>query len=113
MEFHRNGIQNKVLRNLRRGQYNAQATLDMHGMRVTEAREELGYFLLNCTKRGIRHALIIHGKGNGTTKPILKNKLNHWLRQLDSVLAFCSATPQEGRTGAVYILLKGGDLLDK
>lgn len=113
LEFHRGGLQHKVLRKLRQGQYNVDATLDMHGMRVAEAQEELSYFLLHCAKRGIRHMLIIHGKGHGMTKPILKNKLNQWLRQIESVLAFCSATQQEGRTGAVYVLLKGGALLDE
>lgn len=107
LEFHRGGLQHKVLRNLRRGQYNVQATLDMHGMRVTEARETLSYFLLDCVKKGIRHVLVIHGKGHGTLKPVLKNKLNQWLRQIEYVLAFCSATQKEGRSGAVYVLLKG------
>lgn len=107
LEFHRGGLQHKVLRNLRRGQYNVQATLDMHGMRVVEAKETLSYFLLDCVKNGIRHVLIIHGKGHGTLKPVLKNKLNQWLRQIEYVLAFCSATQKDGRSGAVYVLLKG------
>jgi DNA-nicking Smr family endonuclease len=113
LEFHRGGLQHKVLRKLRRGQYNVEATLDMHGMRVTEAKEALNYFILHCLKNGIRHALIIHGKGHGTTKPALKNKLNQWLRQVDHVLAFCSATLQEGHTGAVYVLLKGSTSVDE
>jgi DNA-nicking Smr family endonuclease len=113
LEFHRGGLQHKVLRKLRRGQYNTEATLDMHGMRVTEAREALNYFVLDCLKNGIRHALIIHGKGHGTTKPALKNKLNQWLRQIETVLAFCSATAQQGRTGAVYVLLKGRASIDE
>lgn len=113
LEFHRGGLQHKVLRKLRRGQYNVEAILDMHGMRVAEARESLNYFILNCLKSGIRHALIIHGKGHGTAKPALKNRLNQWLRQIDYVLAFCSATQQEGRTGAVYVLLKGSTSIDE
>jgi DNA-nicking Smr family endonuclease len=107
LEFHRGGLQHKVLRKLRRGQYNVEAILDMHGMRVQEAREALNFFLLNCLKKDIRHVLIIHGKGRGINKPILKNKLNQWLRQVEQVLAFCSATQQDGRSGAVYVLLKG------
>jgi DNA-nicking Smr family endonuclease len=107
LEFNRTGLQHKVLRKLRQGKYTVEATLDLHGKRVHEARETLNDFLLYCLKKNIRHALIIHGKGHGTTKPILKNKLNQWLRQLDFVLAFCSATRQEGRSGAVYLLLKG------
>jgi DNA-nicking Smr family endonuclease len=37
---------------------------------------------------------------------VLKVKVNAWLRQKDAVLAFCSARPQDGGTGAVYVLLK-------
>jgi DNA-nicking Smr family endonuclease len=107
IEFHRGGLQHKVLRKLRQGKYNIDATLDMHGMRVIEAREELSHFLQTSFKRGARHVLIIHGKGHGKAKPILKNKLNQWLRQIEQVLAYCSATQEDGRSGAVYVLLKG------
>jgi DNA-nicking Smr family endonuclease len=106
VEFNRPGIQQKILRNLRGGQYNAEAILDLHGMTVDEARETLYHFLLQCTKKGIVHALIIHGKGRHSGNPILKNKLNHWLRQLNHVLAFCSAKAKDGRSGAMYVLLK-------
>jgi DNA-nicking Smr family endonuclease len=113
LEFHRSGLQHKVLRKLRRGQYNVEAILDMHGMRVTEAKEALNYFLLNSQKNGSRHVLIIHGKGHGINKPVLKNKLNQWLRQVQIVLAFCSATHEDGRSGAVYVLLKGRSQFDE
>lgn len=107
LEFHRGGLQHKVLRNFRQGKYNVEAILDMHGMRVTEAREALNEFLLTSKQRNIRSILIIHGKGHGTNKPVLKNKINQWLRQVDFVLAFSSATSHAGSSGALYVLLKG------
>ncbi len=107
LEFYRGGLQHKVLRKLRQGQYNVEATLDMHGMRVTEALEILNYFIIDCLERNKRHVLIIHGKGRGHSKPVLKNKLNQWLRQIEHVLAFRSANQKDGYTGAVYVLLKG------
>lgn len=106
LEFFRPGIQHKMIRNLRKGQYNAEAVLDLHGKTIEEAREILSHFLLNCQRKGIRHVIIIHGKGRSHSKPIIKNKLNHWLRQTEHVLAFCSATAQDGGTGALYILLR-------
>ncbi len=106
VEFARPGLQNKILRDLRTGKYNIEAILDLHGMTVVEAREALHQFFLQCTKRRLRHVLIIHGKGRGDQKPILKNKINHWLRQLSEVLAFCSATGREGRSGAMVVYLK-------
>ncbi|MBV8803143.1 MAG: Smr/MutS family protein [Gammaproteobacteria bacterium] len=106
LEFFRPGIQHKMIRNLRKGQYNAEAVLDLHGKTIEEAREILSLFLLDCQRKGIRHVIIIHGKGRSHSKPIIKNKLNHWLRQTEHVLAFCSATAQDGGTGALYILLR-------
>lgn len=106
LQFSRTGIQHKILRNLRNGKYNVEATLDLHGKTVIEARQVLAQFLLGCKQHGIRHVLIIHGKGSHNAKPILKNKLNHWLRQTEQVLAFSSATIRDGRSGALYVLLK-------
>lgn len=106
IEFAKPGIQHKVLRNLRNGKYNVEATLDLHGMTVVEARDELSHFLAQCTQRRLKHVLIIHGKGHYHQKPILKNKINNWLRQVDQVVAFCSATVHQGRSGAVYVLLR-------
>lgn len=107
IQFNRPGIQDKILRKLRLGQYNVDAILDLHGMYVDEAKEALYRFLLQCLQKGITHVLVIHGKGrSNTSKPILKNKLNNWLRQLEYVLAFCSAAAKDGRSGALYVLLK-------
>ncbi len=105
LQFSRPGIQHKILRNLRNGKYNVEAILDLHGKKVIEARELLNHFLLKCQQKNVHHVLLIHGKGRNN-KPILKNKLNNWLRQTDYVLAFCSATTREGRSGALYVLLK-------
>jgi DNA-nicking Smr family endonuclease len=106
VEFNRGGLQHKVLRKLRSGQYNVQAILDLHGMTVVEARTTLEEFLQHCREKGISHTLIIHGKGRASGKPILKNKLNIWLKQVPFVLAFCSAKHPDGSSGAMYVLLQ-------
>lgn len=106
--FIRPGLQHNVIKKLCRGQYQIDAELDLHGMIVAEAREELLAFIHACTIDNARCARIIHGKGHGSASglPILKNRLNNWLRQFDNVLAFCSARPEDGGTGALYLLLK-------
>lgn len=106
--FARSGLQHSVLRKLRRGQFSVSAELDLHGLRVEEARQALSHFLLHCRQQHKQCVRIIHGKGNGSRKqqPVLKGKVNHWLRQRDEVLAFCSARPIDGGTGAIYLLLK-------
>jgi len=106
ISFKQNGISNKTLRKLRKGQYNVEAILDLHGLSIEEAKSAVEYFLQQCSYEKIRIALIIHGKGHHSEMPILKNKLNHWLRELDFVLAFCSAAPFHGSRGAVYVLLR-------
>jgi len=105
--FIRPGLQRTVLRKLRRGHYSVTRQLDLHGLTVPEAREALSDFLAACAQRGERCVRIIHGKGNNSRnqQPVLKIKLNGWLRRRNEVLAFCSARPVDGGTGAVYILL--------
>jgi DNA-nicking Smr family endonuclease len=106
--FRRAGIQHSVIRKLKRGYYSIEAELDLHGLIVTEARAAVATFLYDCYEYGCICACIIHGKGYGANNPypILKNKLNNWLQQHENVLAFCSAKPEDGGTGAVYVLLK-------
>ena len=107
LEFSRNGIQHKTFRKLKRGQYIIEAELDLHGHTVAEARQSLVAFLNEAHHRGLRCVRIIHGKGNSSLQrqPILKKKVNYWLRQLHQVLAFTSAQPRDGGTGAIYLLL--------
>ena len=106
--FSRPGIQPGVMRKLRRGQLSLEAELDLHRMTANEARQAIADFLPQMSKAGKRCVRIIHGKGYGSFNklPVLKLKLNHWLRQRDEVLAFCSARPMDGGTGALYVLLK-------
>lgn len=106
--FLRPGVQHSVMKKLRRGHYSIRAELDLHGMIVRAAREEVTEFLRDCMHRRIRCVRIIHGKGKGSwqKQPVLKMKLNKWLQQRDEVLAFCSARAIDGGTGAVYVLLK-------
>ncbi len=106
--FSRPGVQKQTLRKLRRGQYKIEAELDLHGMTVDVAKDTLSDFLRQCTACSQRCVRIIHGKGLGSInkQPVLKNKLNQWLLKRDIVLAFCSARPVDGGTGAIYLLLK-------
>jgi DNA-nicking Smr family endonuclease len=104
----RPGIPRGLLRRLRRGQFSVCAEVDLHGLTVAEARNALAGFLHEARRHGRRCVRVIHGKGNRSPlgRPVLKQKVGHWLRQRDEVLAFCSARPVDGGTGAVYVLLK-------
>ena len=106
--FARPGLQQRLLKRLRRGQLPVEAELDMHGMNIPEAENELVRFLSLCRDRHIRCVRIIHGKGYSSRggSPVLKNRLNHWLRQHHEVLAFTSTPRDAGRAGARYVLLR-------
>lgn len=104
----RPGLPYDLLRRLRRGQFSIGEHLDLHGMTSEEARAALAAFLHDVRRNGTRCIRVIHGKGRGSRlgRPVLKSKVSHWLRQREEVLAFCSARPVDGGTGAVYVLLK-------
>lgn len=106
--FARPGIQQRKLQQLRRGKLAIGAELDMHGMTTTIARHELLQFIHECHGQHIRCVRIIHGKGHRADgqAPILKNRINNWLRQHHDVLAFSSTPRNEGGSGALYVLLR-------
>ncbi len=106
--FSRPGIQQRLMSRLRRGQIVPQARLDLHGNTLAQAQKSLCDFIDQCRGSHRLYALIIHGKGRGSADnfPIMKNAVNQWLQAHPLVLAFCSAHPKDGGTGAVYAILK-------
>ena len=108
MSFIAPGLQNNILKKLRRGFFGLDAEIDLHGLTSNAARLQLLYFLDDCVNTGCRCVHIVHGKGYRSTDnhPVLKNKLNLWLRQHKHIQAFCSAPPRNGGTGAVFVLLQ-------
>jgi DNA-nicking Smr family endonuclease len=102
-----------VVADLQRGAIEIGLEVDLHGLTVEVASRVLAEFLLECGHRRTRCARIIHGKGRRSSgqQPVLKQKVNYWLRLYDQVLAFCSATARDGGTGAVYVLLRNPNKL--
>lgn len=102
------GVQRGVLKKLKSGKYSIQSEIDLHGLTVEEARQELSAFLKEARERRHLCVRVIHGKGRKTAEraPRLKPAVNQWLQRNKAVLAFCSARMNDGGTGAVYVLLK-------
>lgn len=105
------GLDPRLVRRLRAGEYAAQAHLDLHGLIAADARVAVDEFLARAFRRGYRCVLIIHGRGlNSAGKnPVLKKHLSTWLSHGSHarlVLAFTSARPCDGGAGAVYVLLR-------
>ncbi len=113
LSFARSGLQHNVLKKLRQGKFPVEHMLDLHGLTVQEASAELLGFLGECEAAGVRHAIIIHGKGfRSREKPVIKPMVNRWLKSVDKVLAFHSAQARDGGNGAVYVLLKKASTVD-
>lgn len=101
------GVQKSILKKLRNGKLAIDGTLDLHGSSAEQACSQLTKFLLDCRELGLRHVIIVHGKGyRSRNGAVIKPLLNRWLREADEVLAFSSAKPKDGGTGAVYVLLR-------
>lgn len=108
LSWRRAGIGPDVVRRLRRGEWVVRMQVDLHGLRVDEAREALVGFLAQAVRDEIRCVRIIHGKGLGSIgkEPVLKRKVPRWLAQREEVLAFCEARPNDGGSGAMIVLLR-------
>ncbi|WP_033374566.1 Smr/MutS family protein [Leeia oryzae] len=108
INYRQQGVSQRLLAELRRGNWSIGAEIDLHGITRDEARLVLHAFVVEAGQRGIRCIRIIHGKGyrspNGQS--ILKHQVRHWLTQLPHVLAYCETKAAEGGSGAVKVLLK-------
>ncbi|HEY1726662.1 MAG TPA: Smr/MutS family protein [Steroidobacteraceae bacterium] len=107
LSFRRDGVPEDVLRSLRRGRYRVESEIDLHGLTLDEAAGHLREFLRAARARELRCVRVIHGKGlrSGLRGPVLKNAVNALLRRSDAVLAFASARPVAGGTGATLVLM--------
>jgi len=111
VEGHVVGLDPRVIRRLRRGEFSWQTYLDLHGMTAAVAREAVERFLLDATRDGHRCVLLVHGRGHNSKDqiPVLKEHMKSWLargRIGRLVLAFTSARPHDGGAGALYVLLR-------
>ena len=108
--FRRERVPARTWQRLRRGEYSAQDELDLHGANALQAETLLARFLAEAGDAGLGCVRIIHGKGGGRDGggdgvPVLKNLVDRLLRQRGDVLAFHSAPPSQGGTGALLVLL--------
>lgn len=105
------GLDRRILKRLRKGDYALQGHVDLHGLTRDEARAAVEKFLGDSRAHGKRGVLIIHGRGLNSKDqiPVLKERVKAWLERgklARSVLAFCTARPCDGGAGAVYVLLR-------
>jgi DNA-nicking Smr family endonuclease len=107
------GLDPRVVRRMRKGEFKAQADLDLHGLVSETARKLVQRFIAESQARGLRCVRIVHGRGRNSPGgvPVLKSSLPRWLSRghaRRSVLAYTSAPPRDGGAGATYVLLRKG-----
>ena len=105
------GLDPRVLRKLRRGEFSVQGHLDLHGMLKDQAKGALEAFVSRARTEGKRCVLVVHGRGlhSKDQVPVLKEAVRRWMgtqRFAQHVLAFATARPHDGGAGAVYLLLR-------
>ncbi len=107
VSFRRPAVREGVLRKLQRGRFAIEAEIDLHGLGREAAHAALREFVNESVLQGLRCVRVIHGKGlrSGPGGPVIRHFVDHWLRRSENVLAFASARPADGGTGAVYVLL--------
>lgn len=107
LRYRRDELSPRMLRRLARGHYAVQDELDLHHADARQAEAMLRQFLAETRDAGGGCVRIVHGKGlHADGAPALKNLVDRLLRQRADVLAFHSAPPAQGGTGAVLVLLK-------
>lgn len=100
-------LDERVLRQLKRGEFSISDEIDLHHLRAAEAEALLKRFL-NEARGGFHPCVrIVHGKGlRSEGAPVLKQIVDRVLRQRGDVIAFASAPQGQGGSGAVLVLLE-------
>ena len=108
LSYLKSGLSPRLLRRLKRGYFSIADQIDLHQMTANVARTAIKQFLDENKRDGRLCVKIIHGKGlrSRAQGPVLKRLVDGMLRQRADVLAFASAKPAEGGTGAVIVLLR-------
>jgi DNA-nicking Smr family endonuclease len=108
LSYLRPGLSPRLLRRLKRGHFSVADEIDLHQMTADVARKAIKLFLDEAQREHRLCVKIIHGKGlrSRAPGPVLKRLVDGLLRRRGDVLAFASAPPSSGGTGAVVVLLR-------
>ncbi|MEM6463690.1 MAG: Smr/MutS family protein [Pseudomonadota bacterium] len=102
-------IDRSVYRKLARGRVPLEARIDLHGMTQSEAHDLLLGFLIRAHGQGLRHVLVITGKGRSGGEGVLRRSVPKWLttHAFRGLASGCEpAARGHGGDGALYIRLK-------
>ena len=103
-------IEKPVIRKLARGRLPIDGRIDLHGLTQSEAHNLLFGFLARAHERGLRHVLVITGKGSSRgSEGALKRAVPVWLTKPEFrflISGYEDAARGHGGEGALYIRLR-------
>ena len=111
-------LDRQTSRHLDKGKIAVEARLDLHGMRQADAHTRLRQFLKSAQARGLKHVLVITGKGAEANaksfyeedeRGVLRKAVPHWLSSKELaplVVSFSSAPRRLGGEGALYVRVR-------
>jgi DNA-nicking Smr family endonuclease len=115
----------RIGKKIARGRHSIDARLDLHGLRQQDAYVVLRRFLARCQANGLRHVLLITGKGgepdNHATRDfwqspergVLRRLVPQWLAEPSfrlHVVSFTESAMKHGGSGALYVTIRKGSL---
>lgn len=112
-------LDRQTARHLQSGRRQIESRLDLHGLRQRDAHAALRRFLHTAQSKGLRHVLVITGKGASEAdrtsvfdeerRGVLRQAVPQWLGQPEfstMVIDFAPAPRRLGGEGALYVRLR-------
>ena len=111
----------RIGKRIARGRNAIDARLDLHGLRQQDAYVVLRRFLARCQADGLRHVLVITGKGGkpddagtrdfwqGEERGVLRRLVPQWLSEPSfrlHVISFTESALKHGGSGALYVTIR-------
>lgn len=102
-------LERPVKRKIAKGRLALEARIDLHGLVQSEAHVILLDFLIRAHERGMRHVLVITGKGSSLgSEGALKRAVPFWFSKPEFrylISSYETAAQHHGGEGALYIRL--------